>query len=262
MLENLWRQRRLLSLMTQREIAGRYRGSWMGLAWSLATPILMLAVYSFVFSVVFSARWGEDTSGNRAEFAILLFVGLLVHGFFSECLTRAPGLMLAHANLVKKVVFPLEVLPVTVVGSALFNCGVNVLVLLLGMLAFSMPFHWSLLLFPVVLLPLVCLALGVAWFFAALGVYVRDVAQLTGLLSTLLLFLAPVFYPQSALPPEYRPWLDLNPLTFIIESARQMLMGGMLDWKRWCFALLLGIAAMLGGFWCFCRGRRGFADVL
>jgi lipopolysaccharide transport system permease protein len=125
-----------------------------------------------------------------------------------------------------------------------------------------MPFHWSLLLLPVVLLPLIFMALGVAWFFAALGVYVRDVAQLTGLISTLMLFLAPVFYPQSALPEAYRPWLNLNPLTFIIESARQVLTGGNLDWKNWCIALAFGIAVTLIGFWCFCRGRKGFADVL
>lgn len=235
----------------------------MGLAWSLVTPILMLAVYTFVFSVVFNARWGGGEPESRSTFAVLLFVGLMIHGFFTECLSRAPSLILANTNLVKKVVFPLEVLPLTVVGSALFNCGINVLVLLLAMLILSMPLHWSIILFPLVLLPLFLLALGTTWFLAALGVFLRDVAQLTSMLSTLLLFLAPVFYPQSALPPEFQPWLNLNPLTYIIESSRQVLILGQIpEWSTWTITLAMGLAMAWLGFSWFQRSRRGFADVL
>lgn len=263
MLAGVWKNRQLLMLMVRREIVGRYRGSLGGLAWSLLTPMMMLAVYTFVFSVVFNARWGVGEPESRAGFAVLLFVGLFIHGFFSECLVRAPGLILANTNLVKKVVFPLEVLPLSIVGSALFNCGINTLVLLLAMLALAMPLHWSILLFPVVLLPLLFLTLGVTWFLAAAGVYLRDVAQLTGMISTLLLFLAPVFYPQSALPIRYQSWLNLNPLTYFIESARDVLIQGRgPNWSVWFVVTAISLLATWIGYWWFQRSRRGFADVL
>ncbi|MDR1646525.1 MAG: ABC transporter permease [Zoogloeaceae bacterium] len=249
-------------LLVRREVTERYRGSIMGLAWSLITPMFMLIMYSFVFSVVFKVRWGEQTSGSHAEFAALLFTGLLTYGFFAECLARAPGLLSSHANFVKRIVFPLEILPVVAVFSAFFNCLMNILVLFLAMRLFSLPFYWGQLLFPVVLFPVFLMALGIVWFFSALGVYIRDVVHMTGLLSSLFLFLSPVFYPQSALPPAYRPWLDLNPLTFVIESARQTLTGGGLNWQGWGFSCFLGLVAALCGLWCFQRSRKGFADVL
>ena len=263
MLTGAWKHRQLLALMVRREITGRYRGSVGGLAWSLLTPIMMLAVYTFVFSVIFNARWGAGEPESRTGFAMLLFVGLFIHGFFSECLMRAPGLILANTNLVKKVVFPLEVLPLTVVGSALFNCGINALVLLLAMLVLSMPMPLTILLFPLILLPLFLLTLGVTWFLAAVGVYLRDISQLTGMLSTLLLFLAPVFYPQSALPPRYQPWLNLNPLTFFIESSREVLLQGRIpSWQAWISATAICMLIAWFGYWWFQRSRRGFADVL
>jgi len=258
---SLWQHRALLLLLVKRDIASCYRGTFLGLLWTLATPLLKLLVYTFVFSVVFKARWNTG-SDSRVEFALLLFIGLFIHGFFSECLTRAPGLMLAHANLVKKVAFPLEILPVVMTGTALFNCAVNALVLLLGWILFSMPLHASVLLLPLTLLPLLFLCLGVSWLLAAIGVYIRDVGQSTGLLSMLLLFLAPVFYPQSALPVAFQPWLNLNPLTFIIESSRRVLAGDAINWLHWSLMLAFSLLAALFGAWCFQKGRKGFADVL
>ncbi len=250
-------------MMIRREILGRYQGSLGGVGWSLVTPILMLIVYTFVFSVVFNARWGNGIADDRSGFAVALFVGMILHGFVSECLVRAPGLIIANANLVKKVVFPLQVLPLTIVGSALFHAAVNVIVLTAAMLVLGLPWHWTALQFPLVLLPLVMAGLGVTWCIASLGVYLRDIAQVTGLLSTLLLFLSPVFYPQSALPDAYRGWLNLNPLTWIIESARDvLLLGRGLDWPGWLLAMAIGFGLARAGYWWFQRTRNGFADVL
>jgi lipopolysaccharide transport system permease protein len=262
-LKSLWKNRELIVMLVRREILTRYKGSLIGVMWSLITPMMMLAVYTFVFSVVFNARWGVDVPTGRAEFAVVLFAGLLIHAFFSECLIKAPTLILSNVNLVKKVVFPLEVLPMTTVGTALFNCGINVLVLLFAMLIFGMPLHWNVLLFPIVLLPLALLSLGVVWLISALGVYLRDIAQLTGLLSTVLLFLAPVFFPASALPAAYQPWLNVNPLTYLIELSRTLLIqGGSPDWLVW-FVVVLGYGSFAkSGYWWFKRSQRGFADVI
>lgn len=263
MFTSLWRNRRLIGQMTRREVVGRYRGSVMGLAWSFFNPVLMLFVYTFVFSVVFKARWGVGGEESKADFAIILFVGMIVHGLFAECINRAPGLILSNVNYVKKVVFPLEILPWVTMGSALFYSLVSTAVLLLAQLIINHFLPWTSVLFPLVLLPLVFAGMGFAWFLAALGVYVRDIGQVTGIFTTVLLFLSPVFYPVSALPEEYRGLLQLNPLTLIIEESRKVLVFGSLpDWPSLGIGLLAGLAIAAAGFWWFQKTRKGFADVL
>lgn len=263
MLASIAHHRALVMTFARREVSGRYRGSMGGIGWSLLTPLLMLAVYTFVFSVVFKARWGVDNEEGKGMFAVIIFVGILVHGLFAECVNRAPMLLLSHANYVKKVVFPLEVLPVVVLVSALFHMAVSCLVLLGAMLLVQGHVPWTAVLFPLVLLPLVMTTLGLTWLLSGLGVYVRDVGQLTSLLTMVLLFLAPVFYPVTALPEELRRWLYLNPLTFIIEQARVVLLwGGLPDWRGLAMHLVVGAAVASAGFWMFQRMRRGFADVL
>lgn len=259
-----WRQRQLLATLVRREVAARYRGSLFGNLWALFTPLLMLAVYTFVFSVVFNARWGAgSTGGSRTEFALVLFAGLMVFNFFAECFTRAPRLVLENANYVKKVVFPLHLLPWVSLGAALVNLTVSLAVwLLFYVLVNGLP-PPTLLLLPLVLLPLVLLVAGLSWALAALGVYLRDLAQLVGLLSTVLLFLSPIFYPIEALPEHYRTLLHLNPLTGIIGQVRDVLY-----WGQWpgltALALNLAVGAMVawGGFYLFQKTRKGFADVL
>ena len=219
LIESLWRNRHLIVQMTRREVVGRYKGSALGLAWSFLTPILMLAVYTFVFSVVFKARWGTDGDESKTQFALVLFVGMIVHGLFAEVLNRAPGLILSNVNYVKKVVFPLDVLPVIAMGAALFHASISLAVLLIAFALFNGYLHWTIIFVPVVLLPLVILTLGVAWIFASLGVFLRDVGQTVGIITTMMLFLAPIFYPVAALPEEVRPLIMANPLTFIIEEA-------------------------------------------
>lgn len=263
MFNSLRHNRSLIWQMTRREVVGRYRGSLMGLAWSFFNPLLMLVIYTFVFSVVFKARWGVGGEESRADFAIILFVGMIVHGLFAECINRAPGLILSNVNYVKKVVFPLEILPWVALGSALFNSLVSTVVLMLAQLIINQSLPWTSVFFPLVLLPLVFAGMGFAWFLAALGVFVRDIGQVTGIFTTVLMFMSPVFYPMSALPKEYQVWLQLNPLTLIIEESRKILiLGSLPDWPSIGITLLAGLAIASAGFWWFQKTRKGFADVL
>ncbi|KAA8703412.1 ABC transporter permease [Pseudomonas cannabina] len=259
---SLWTNRSLISQMTRREVIGRYRGSVMGLAWSFFNPVLMLAVYTFVFSEIFSARWvGVDT--GKGGFAILLFVGMIVHGLFAECANRAPSLVMSNSNYVKKVVFPLEILPVITLGSALFHSCISLVVLVIAQLLISHTLFWTALLFPLILVPLILGTLGISWFLASLGVYLRDVGHVITVLTTVLLFLSPVLYPVAALPEVYRPWLQMNPLTYIIEESRSVLLFGNLPhWDSLGIAIVIGTVMATMGFWFFQKTRKGFADVI
>ncbi len=260
---SFWANRQLIWQMTQREVIGRYKGSFIGLAWSFFHPILMLSVYTFVFSVVFKTKWGIGSEESKAGFAITLFVGMIIHGLFAECVNRAPGLILANVNYVKKVVFPLEILPMVVMFSALFQAVVSVMVLLAAFIVMNGYLHWTVLLFPAVVLPLTIATLGFAWFLASFGVFARDIGQITGIITTVMMFLAPVFYPVSALPKEYQPLIMANPLTFIIEQARVVLLSGRLpDWQGLAVYSLISLSIAWAGFWWFQKTRKGFADVL
>lgn len=259
---SLWRHRFLIWQMTKREVIGRYRGSVMGLMWSFLNPVLMLAVYTFVFTVVFNARWGAE-SNSKGEFAIVLFAGMIVHGLFAECANRAPGLILNNVNYVKKVVFPLEILPWVTLGSALFHAGVSFAVLLIFYAVTHSSLNWTIIFLPALLLPLALLTMGIAWVLASVGVFVRDVGQTIGIVTTIMLFLSPVFYPVSALPEHLRLLLLLNPLTFVIEQVRSVLIwGNMPDWIGFAVYSLCSVAVAWTGFFCFQKMRKGFADVL
>jgi lipopolysaccharide transport system permease protein len=257
-----WRNRHLIVQLTKRDVLGRYRGSIMGLTWSFFNPLIMLTVYTFVFSVVFKARWsvaGED----KINFAIILFVGLIAYNLFAECINRAPGLILSNSNYVKKVVFPLEVLPSVALGSALFHAAVSLTVLLAAQLIINQRLPWTVVIFPVILLPLLLATMGFAWVLSALGVYVRDIGQVTTIFTTILMFLSPLFYPLSALPKQYQVWLAFNPLTFIIEQGRNVLIFGKTpDWMLWSVGLAGSLLVCAAGFWWFQKTRKGFADVL
>lgn len=259
----LWRYRALVVQLARRDVTGRYRGSVLGLLWSLFHPVLMLATYTFVFSVIFKARWGEGVGESKVEFAIILFTGLIVFSLFSECINRAPGLVLNNVNYVKKVVFPLEILPWVTFCSALFHFIVSLAVLLVFMLIAGGALHWTIVLLPLVMLPLVLLTLGLSWLLASLGVYIRDVGQSVGVVTTVLMFLSPIFYPITAVPEAYQGWIRRNPLTQAIEQARDVIIFGRVpDWSVLLIWTFVGILiAWLGLAW-FQRTRGGFPDVL
>jgi lipopolysaccharide transport system permease protein len=258
-----WRNRHLIVKLVTRDLASRYRGSFGGVAWALAQPLAMLAVYSFVFSVVLRTRWPVDPASANTNFTVILFSGLIVYGLFADCILRAPGLIVAHTSFVKKVVFPLEILPVMVMGSGLFLTSINLVMLFVAMVLTGQTFHWTVLLIPFVLLPLALMTLGISWLLAALGVFLRDIGQVIGLVVTAMMFLAPILYPLTAVPEAYRPLFLLNPLTFPVEQARKVLIfGQMPDWSGLVIYTALGWLFAVLGFAFFQRIRKGFADVL
>lgn len=259
---SFWRNRDLIKAMIIREVMGRYRGSVMGILWSFFNPVFMLVVYTFVFSVVFRARWNVG-SESKTEFALVLFAGLIAFNLFAECVTRAPTLILSNANYVKKVVFPLEILPLVSLGSALFHGFVSLGVWLLAYLVLFGAPHVTVFLFPFIIAPLILLLLGLTWALASLGVYLRDVSQFIGILVTATMFLTPIFYPTNALPGEFRVLLRANPLATVIEQTREVLFWGRSpDFLQLSiFALISVLVAWLGFAW-FQKTRKGFADVL
>jgi lipopolysaccharide transport system permease protein len=259
---SLWHQRAVVAQLVWREIAGRYRGSFLGLLWSLLHPLLMLLIYTFVFGLVFKSRWRPEAT-DTMEYAVVMFAGVLLHGFIAECLTRAPALVVGNANFVKKVVFPLEALAWVTVGAALFHMLIAMLIFVLAIVVWQGQVLASVLLVPLILLPFVVLTAGLVWLVSALGVYLRDIGQLMGIVSSLLMFLAPVFYPLQAVPEAFAGYLYLNPITFVVEQLRNAAIWGRpIDWAGW--GLYCGVAYAVAwlGLAAFQRMRRGFADVL
>jgi lipopolysaccharide transport system permease protein len=235
----------------------------LGIFWSLVNPLLMLAVYTFVFGFVFRAKWGIAESESKLDFAIILFVGLIVYNIFAECMNRSPTAILSQPNFVKKVVFPLDVLAYVVLGAALIHGLISLGVLLVFFFFVHGLPPWTIVLFPFILLPLMFFCLGLSWFLLSLGVFVRDVGQVVGVITTTLLFLSPLFFPLSALPENVRMLIQLNPLSFPIEQAREVVIWGHMP--NWTGLALYGaacFAAMWLGFVWFQKSRRGFADVI
>lgn len=262
MLPVVFRHRHLIWQFARREILARYRGSAFGLAWALAHPLIMLAAYALVFGVVFRARWGQG-SDDPWEYALALYAGLVVHGFLAECLSKAPALVTSQPNLVKKVIFPLEILPWAGSLAALFHFLANLLVLLCFVLVMRHEVPATAVAFPVILLVMVPGMLGAQWFLSATAVYLRDVGQVVGLAVTLLLFVSPIFYPLDAAPSVLRAWLLLSPLTVPVEAMRAVLLFG--RWPDWGGLAAYGAVSMLAGafgWWWFERVREGFADAL
>lgn len=260
---NLYLHRDLLRQFTRREVEGRYRGSALGIIWSLLTPLLMLVIYSVVFSVILKARWRQGAEVSQGEFTITLFAGLIAFNVFAECLTRAPVLVVSNPNYVKKVVFPLEILPVSALWAALFHAAVSVVLLIAGKLLLTGSLSATLFLVPVAALPLIGLSLGVSWFLASLGVYLRDVSHAVGIVIQVLFFLTPIFYPIDVVPPGLQTVLRLNPLFEVVESFRRLLVWQQpLDWGAWlAVTALSGVVLLLGYAW-FMKTKAGFADVI
>jgi lipopolysaccharide transport system permease protein len=255
------KRRALVWQFLRRDILRRYKGTVLGLGWSFITPLLMLGVYTFVFRVVFNARWGAGDDTNL-DFALQLYTGLLVFNLAADCLTRAPQLIVEQPNLVTKIVFPLEILAWVTLGTATFHALLGMALLWLAA-AWAQGFQATMLLLPLVWLPLLPLLLGVIWFLAALGVFLRDIGQMMGMVVSLLLFLSPIFYPMSALPAAWRPLLAANPLTFIIEQSRRVVMTSQgPDWLGLIvYAAVACAVAWLGHRW-FMLTRKAFADVI
>ncbi len=253
----------LLRELTLRELSARYRGSVLGAAWAVGTPLLMLAVYALVFGEILSVRWPQATHSSSGEFAVVMFAGLLVFNFFAECVSRAPALITGNVNYVKKVVFPVELLPVAAVLAAIVQMLLSVAILLVFEILLIGRVPPTVLLLPVVILPVCLFCLGAAWLLASLGVYLRDVQQLVGVLLGGLIFLTPIFYPAEMIPAKWRIFLDLNPLTIPVNHVRDVLVFGRIPAiAEWSVALVAGALVAVVGYAWFARTRSGMADVL
>lgn len=258
----VWNNRRLITTLAKRDVQSRYRGSIAGLAWTCINPIILLCTYTFIFSVVFQAKWDTQVS-SQSEFAVIIFSGLIVYNMFAECLARAPSLLVVNVNYVKKVVFPFEILPIVTLAAALFHAAMSfgVWFLFYG-LFIGLP-HASVVLLPLVLVPLLFYIAGLSWFLASLGVFVRDIVQIVTLVLTVLMFVSPVFYPVSAVPENFRFLLLCNPLAGILEQTRNVLFDqAPLDWTRLLVSSLVALSVAVLGFIWFQKTRKGFADVL
>lgn len=256
----LLRERALYMRMVGRDIDARYRGSMLGLVWTLLNPLVLLAIFGFVFGHVVEARWG---GGSQHNFSLVLFSGLSVFLLASECVNRAPLLVVQNASYVKKVVFPLGLLPPIVVGAAVVNFCIAMGILLVAQLfvAGSVSSTWFLL--PLVLIPLTMMLTGLVYFVSALGVFLRDLSQVMGLVTLVLMYMSPVLFPIEAVPADLRDWLVLNPITIPVLELRAVTLGGQApDWARLGLYTLAAYAVLLGGYGFFQRCRRGFADVL
>ena len=248
--------------MARRDMIERYRGSLFGFLWSLFNPVLMLLVYTFVFSIVFRAKW-PGSGGSSVDYAVNAFAGMILFSLFAESLARAPSLVVQNANLVKKVVFPLEVLPWVTLASSLFHALVNYAVLLVFLLIHKGTLAPTVLLFPLVMVPVALLALGLSWFLSSIGVFFRDMTHTVALLVSVWMFVSPVFYPLSAVPDGIREWLELNPLAALIEDGRSVALAGVVPGLGgYLWSLALSVVVAWGGLWWFMRSKHTFADVL
>jgi len=259
----LWKNRELLWRLTEREILGRYRGSLLGLGWSFITPLAMLAVYTFVFSKVFKSRWGGLEQAGPMGFAVNLFAGLIVFNLFSECINRAPRLVVDNPNYVKKVVFPLELLGCVAVGNAGFHAMSSLLILFVFELIAFHRLPITLLWLPLIWLPLILGSLACTWFLSAAGVFLRDIGQLIGVGINMLMFLSPIFFPISALPVKWQHLLMLNPIAQVIEQTRNTVIQGTSPNSTYLFVgILTTLWACELSFRGFQKSKKAFADVL
>jgi lipopolysaccharide transport system permease protein len=259
----LWRHRQLIRQLGKRQILENYRASYLGLLWSLVTPLFMLLIYTFVFSIIFQAKWDASLTGSQAEFALILFSGLIAFNIFGDAVLNAPLLITGRPNYVKRIVFPLEVLPVSAMAPVLLQALFNLIILELGSLLFLGHLSTTLYLLPLVLVPLVLLSLGLGWLLASLGVFIRDMIHFLRIVVQLLFFLTPIFYPLSAVPQAFQFWLRLNPLAYMVDHFRQVtLLGERPDLLEFGGTLLLTALVCLGGYIWFMKSRKTFADVL
>jgi len=260
---HLWAHRGLISKLSRKAIIVRYRGSLLGLLWAFIQPLMMLAVYTFVFSVIFEAKWGQALEQDKLSFALALFVGILTFNIIGDTVNASPGLILGHANFVKKVVFPLEILPVVkLVESVVFSLF-GLLVLVVAKILSAHSLSWTLVLLPVVWFPVLLFALGWSYILASLGVFIRDIGSVTSVVVSMLLFLSPIFYPVSAVPEGLRFYIQMNPIAVFVEDARRVILWGQTpDFQGYTVCLLISVITFVLGFSWFMKSKNAFADVL
>lgn len=258
-LSGLWQHRYLLGQLIKRDVLLRYRGAMFGVLWIFLSPLLMLGIFAFVFGHIFQSRWPQQQEGM--PFWLLLYSGLIAFNIFSEAVSRSPSAVRGYPSYVKKIIFPVEILPLVPLGAGLVHGTFNFLILLAA-LVLTGNLHAEIVLFPLLLLPLLLLALGLSWFLAAWGVFIKDMTQIVPLFVQMTMFLSLIFYPVSAVPDVLRPIYQHNPLGAVIEAARAVTLGTPIMWSPWLTALVIGFMAAVLGYTFFCHSREEFADAL
>ena len=251
----------LIFSFAKRDLLGRYKGSALGLAWAVLTPVVMIAIFTFIFAGIFGARFGTDHS--NWDYALYLFCGLLPWTMFQESVQQSASTIITHANLVKRVVFPLETLPAAQVFAALGNQLFATVGLLIATVAIRQELHLTTLWLPVLLIPQLMFALGCAWLIASLGVFMRDIAQGITLLLMAWMYLTPIIYPESIVPERFQTLISLNPFTPLVRSYRRIFLEGFApDWRGLAYFTVISLLVFLFGYWWFARTRKSFADVI
>ncbi len=259
----LWQHRELLWQFSLREVELRHKGSHLGLIWSVLNPLLMLSLYVFVFGYIFGGRFGILPNETRIEYALGVFLGLSIFQYLAETISLSPNLVVINPNFVKKVVFPLEILPASAVNAATFHLMISLGLALLGVMLFGPGLSAGVLWLPVILLPIAMLALGLAWSVAALGVFLRDLTQVMQFLSMSLMYASAIFYSSHKIPATIWVALRFNPLLIAIEETRNaVLWGQAVNLKHIAFLYVTGLAACSFGYFVFRRLKPAFADVI
>jgi len=263
MFSSLLNNKYLFLQMLKRDIQKRYRGSQLGFLWAFFYPVLMLLVYSFVFGMVMDVKWGVAGQDN-IDFGLILFAGLLCHGLMAEVVIGSVASITSNSQYVKKVVFPLEIISLVGLANAVFHMFLGMIILLAIFIMRGNSLEWTILLAPVVLFPFVVFLLGLSWLLSVLGVYIRDLGQVVGVMMTVLMFLCSIVFPFDRLPVELQPFvLWLNPLTIIVEELRAVVLFGQLpNWELLGLYSIGAFAMLFAGTWLFSRTRDGFADVI
>jgi lipopolysaccharide transport system permease protein len=266
MARSLWRYRDLVRQFTVREFMVRHKGTSLGILWAIVQPLLVLAIYTFIFGFVFHNRWDQLKGPSWANFPLNFFAGYLIYSVFSDCANRSPSLVTEHPNLVRKVVFPLEILPLTCLGAGLFYFFISLALLMAITIALTQTVSWTILLFPLTLAPMIMLTLGISWIFASLGAFIRDFKQVVPVIMQLIFFVTPVFYDVSKIQEPFQSVIRLNPLTTIVQFGRKTLMWGEAptqdDWMYFAVVTAFSLVVMICGYAWFTKSKRGLADVL
>src|SRR5215216_4268203 len=251
----------LIISFARRELLGRYKGSFLGIAWAVLTPVVMIAIFTFIFAGIFGARFG--VSNSHWDYALYLFCGLLPWTIFQESVQQSANTIITHANLVKRVVFPLETLPAAQVFAALGNQLFATIALLIATIIVRQHLDVTVLWFPVLLIPQLLFALGAAWLIGSLGVFLRDITQGVTLLLMAWMYLTPIIYPESIVPERFRPFININPFTPLVRSYRRIFLEASApDWRGLAYFAVFALVVFLFGYWWFARTRKGFADVV
>jgi lipopolysaccharide transport system permease protein len=260
---NLVKNWQLIWQFLHRDISMRYRGTFFGIFWSFLSPLLMLAVYAFVFGFIFKSRFAIDHDEGPLDFSLGLFCGLNLFNLLAEVVTRSPTIILQYPNFVKKVVFPLEVLPVVTTGTAVFHCLIAFVPLALGLGLVHQQIPFTVLFLFLYLIPLALLACGSSWILAAVGVFFRDIQPVLTVAITVLMFTSAIFYPLNAVPENLRAIICLNPMVHLVQNARAAIIWAVMpDWRVYFLLLAGSLAVFLGGYFVFERSKPAFADVL